>query len=290
MRIALHGKYFSQEAYPFIKTLGEILSHHQADLFVSEHFASFLSSVAIKLSNFKVFAHKDALPSVNLMISVGGDGTLLQTVAYIGNASVPILGINTGRLGFLSTMPKENIAQALEDYFQGRYGIDERTLIRLAADMPLTQPNFALNEIAILKKDSASMITVQACIDGIFLSTYWSDGLIIATPTGSTGYSLSCGGPIVLPHSQSLVITPISPHNLSVRPLVISDEATLTFKIKSRHKNILISLDSRSQAVDTNVQLTVKKEAFKIRLVKIGNKSIFDTLRQKLHWGLDARN
>ncbi|MCG8340471.1 MAG: NAD kinase [Cytophagales bacterium] len=291
MKVALHGKEFSEEATPFMEDLLATLAKYQTDLFVSERFFTFLETTSIQFPASNVFTQEDDLTSFNLMISMGGNGTLLETITYVGDTEIPILGINTGRLGFLATVPKEDIAYALANYFNGDYVIDDRTLIRWEADPPiLEKANFALNEITILKKGSSSMITVHAFIDGEPLNVYWADGLIIATPTGSTGYSLSCGGPVVLPQSTSLLITPISPHNLTLRPLVVPDKSVLTFKVESRNKKFLVSFDSRSKTVETNVKLTIRKEVFKAKLIKIGHISIFDTLRQKLHWGLDVRN
>ena len=291
IKIALHGKEFSKEASSFMEDLLTTLAQHQTDLFVSEKFFTFLEATSIRFPTSHVFTQGDDLTAFNLMISMGGNGTLLEAITYVGDAEIPILGINTGRLGFLATVPKEDIAYSLTNYFNGDYVIDERTLIRWETDPPtLAQANFALNEITILKKDSSSMITVHAFIDGEPLNVYWADGLIIATPTGSTGYSLSCGGPVVLPQSTSLLLTPISPHNLTLRPLVIPDKSVLTFKVESRNKKFLVSFDSRSKTIETDVQLIISKEVFKAKLIKIGHRSIFDTLRQKLHWGLDIRN
>lgn len=290
-KVALHGKEFSEEAISFMEDLLTTLSKYQTDLFVSEKFFTFLAASSMQFPTSNVFTQEDDLTTFDLMISMGGNGTLLETITYVGNTGIPILGINTGRLGFLATVPKEDIAYALANYFNGDYVIDDRTLIRWDADPPiLEQANFALNEITILKKDSSSMITVHAFIDGEPLNVYWADGVIIATPTGSTGYSLSCGGPVVLPQSTSLLITPISPHNLTLRPLVVPDKSVLTFKVESRNKKFLVSFDARSKTLETSVKMTVRKEVFKAKLIKIGRISIFDTLRQKLHWGLDARN
>jgi NAD+ kinase len=209
----------------------------------------------------------------------------------VGNAEIPILGINTGRLGFLATTPKEKIEQALTDLLNRNYKIDARTLIKMESNRPIFQDiDFALNEFGILKTDSSSMITVHTYVDGDYLNSYWADGLIVATPTGSTGYSLSCGGPIVLPHSNNFIITPVSAHNLNVRPLIVSDQSEITFKIESRSNKFLVSLDSKSESVDNDVKLTVRKEDFQAKLVTFSYSNYFDTLRQKLNWGLDLRN
>jgi NAD+ kinase len=223
--------------------------------------------------------------------SVGGDGTLLETVTYIGSREIPILGINTGRLGFLATTSPYQVKSAIHALFNGYFTYDDRTLIHVESDRDVFDGvNFGLNEFTIIKRDTSSMIVVKTFIDGEYLNTYWADGIIIATPTGSTGYSLSCGGPVVLPQSNNFIISPVSPHNLNVRPMVVSDNSIISFEIQGRSKNYLISLDSRSRVVEASVQLAVRKESFKARLVKLNGDNFLHTLRNKLNWGLDARN
>jgi NAD+ kinase len=225
------------------------------------------------------------------MISIGGDGTLLASVRYVAGTETPILGINTGRMGFLATVAQEEALAALARFFQGQYTLDTRTLLALENGcVPTAQPNFALNEVAFLKQDSSAMMAIALCIDGALATTYWADGLMVATPTGSTGYSLSCGGPIVLPSANSLVVTPVSPHNLSVRPLVVPDNAVLSVRVESRNHKFLITLDGRAYPSNTDQELTVRKAPFQLHLVKVDQSNLFDVLRQKLHWGLDVRN
>jgi NAD+ kinase len=209
----------------------------------------------------------------------------------VGNKQIPILGLNTGRLGFLATVATDKIEEAVEELAKGNYQIESRTLLSLTSSKKLFHgANFALNEFTIHKKDTSSMITVHTYIDGKYLNSYWADGLIVATPTGSTGYSLSCGGPLITPGAKNFVITPVSPHNLNVRPIIVSDEAEISFEIEGRTDKFMISLDSRSTSIASEMKLSVKKEAFSAKLVKLPTYHFFDTIRQKLNWGLDLRN
>lgn len=216
---------------------------------------------------------------------------MLESVTYIGKTEVPILGINTGRLGFLAITSRDDIEAALEALFTGAYKVESRTMLRLHSSAKLFGSlNFALNDFTIMKKDTSSMITVHVFVDGELLNSFWSDGIIVSTPTGSTGYSLSCGGPLVYPKSESFIITAVSPHNLGTRPIVISDKSEITFEIEGRSKKYLISLDSRFETVDDSVKLKVEKEKFCTKLVQLSGHHYFNTLRQKLNWGLDIRN
>jgi NAD+ kinase len=291
MKIGLHGKFFSKEIFPFIASLFHTLSKQEVSLFVSQPLDTFLQSSAIQLPNIQPLTRVEDFKDLDLMISMGGDGTLLEAVSYVKTSETPVLGINIGRMGFLATVAQENALAALEIFWQGTYSLDKRSFLQLNGyGSPAMNADFALNEVAFLKQDSSAMIAIHASIDGELLTTYWADGLIVATPTGSTGYSLSCGGPIVLPSAHNLVITPVSPHNLSVRPLIVPDNAVLSFKVMSRNQKFLVTLDSRSHTVNTDVELTVRKAPFQAHLVKVGQSNIFDILRQKLHWGLDVRN
>lgn len=291
MKIALHGKAIDQETCPYVQEVVDELYNREAELYISQHFLKEMRKYNIQLRKVESFHRKDSLEKLDFMFSLGGDGTLLDTITYVGEAELPVVGINTGRLGFLATTPKEKIKAVIDALYNNYYSYDYRTLIRLDADLDLFEGmNYSLNEFAILKKDSSSMIVVHAYIDGEFLNSYWADGLIIATPTGSTGYSLSCGGPLVLPQSNNFIVTPVSPHNLYVRPMVVSDNSVLSFEIEGRSKNFLVSLDSRSRTVDASIQMAVRKENFRAKLVKLTGYNFFDTLRQKLNWGLDNRN
>ena len=291
MNVGLHGKNFLGNVPPWIASLLHFLNQREANLFVSQPLETLLKSSVIPLPIMHPLVSTGDSKQLDLMISIGGDGTLLQAVNYVGASETPVLGINTGRMGFLATMAQENALAALATFWQGTHALDKRTLLQLEDyGAPTSETYFALNEVAFLKRDSSSMIAIHASINGSLHTTYWADGLIVATPTGSTGYSLSCGGPIVLPSAHNLIITPISPHNLAVRPLVVPDNAILSFKVESRNQRCLAAVDGRSRAIDTNVELTVRKAPFKAHLVQVGKHNIFDVLRQKLHWGLDVRN
>ena len=216
---------------------------------------------------------------------------MLDTVTYTGAYETPIVGVNLGRLGFLATTPRDEIEEAVELLYEGEYFVESRSMIHVDANRELFEPyNYALNELTITKRDTSSMILVHTKVDGDYLNSYWADGLIVSTPTGSTGYSLSCGGPLVHPKLKNFIITPVSPHNLNVRPIIVSDESTITFNIEGRSRQFLASVDSRSKSIDDKVEITVKRESFEANLVQFKKKSYFDTLRNKLNWGVDARN
>jgi NAD+ kinase len=291
MKIGIHGKEFNRQYVPFIRKLFELLQKNKVEVFVSEKFSRQLSTSAFRNFNWKTFDHGYDLKKLMAMLSIGGDGTLLETVTYIGKAETPILGINTGRLGFLATISQAETEQAIQKIIEGDFSIDKRALLKLEASKKIFgKLNFALNDFTLMKKGSSSMITVHTFIDGAFLNSYWSDGIIVATPTGSTGYSLSCGGPLVFPRSGNFVITPVSPHNLTVRPIVVADTSEITFQVEGRIKKFLVTLDSRYAEIDDTVKLKVVKADFKANLVQLKGQHFFKTLRQKLNWGLDIRN
>jgi NAD+ kinase len=291
MKVAIHGRKLKAEALPHIQDMFDELHRLGIQVWLSKAFHNQIKSMPVNLGNFSVYKSKIDLQHVQFFFSIGGDGTLLDSVTEVGELEIPIVGINTGRLGFLATTAKEQVKKAINDLKSNSYTIDKRALVRLESDIDLFEGvNFGLNEIAILKKDTSSMITVHTFINGEFLNSYWADGLIIATPTGSTGYSLSCGGPVVLPRSSNFVLTPVSPHNLAVRPMIVSDKSTITFEVECRAKNVLVSIDSRSATVSAKKSLAVVKENFSAKLVMFDGYSFFETLRQKLNWGVDARN
>jgi NAD+ kinase len=229
--------------------------------------------------------------SFDCIISLGGDGTLLDTVTLVRDKNIPVLGINFGRLGFLASIGKDNLSAAVQALVNRTYVTDQRTLIHLDANIPLFgETPYALNEFAIHKRDTSSMIKIHTYLNGEFLNTYWSDGLIVSTPTGSTGYSLSCNGPVVFPDSGSFVITPVAPHNLNVRPIIVPDNNIISFEVEGRADDFICTLDSRKEIVDKDVQLAVHKESFSIRLVRLNENNFLQTLREKLAWGFDRRN
>jgi NAD+ kinase len=291
MKIALHGLAFKAEYISDIETLFSELKNHQIDILVTESMDRALKMLGSKSLNYWVIENEEDLASVDFMITIGGDGTLLDAVCLVGRMEIPILGLNTGRLGFLATAVTDRIGEVIENLATGDFQIESRSLISLDCNRRLFNGiNFALNEFTIHKRDTSSMITVHTFIDGKYLNSYWADGLIVSTPTGSTGYSLSCGGPLITPGAKSFVITPVSPHNLNVRPIIVSDDCEISFEIEGRSEKFLISLDSRSTSISSEVKLRVKKELFSAKLVKLPHYHFFDTLRQKLNWGFDMRN
>jgi NAD+ kinase len=238
-----------------------------------------------------VFKHfSEVKNQTEMVLSIGGDGTILDSVVMVKESQIPIFGINFGRLGFLASLGKDKIYEAVDAIERGQYMIDKRTLIELQCNKPLFEDSFALNDMTIQRKDQSSMITVNAYLNGEMLNTYWADGLIVSTPTGSTGYSLSCGGPILYPTSGNFAITPIAPHNLNVRPMVVSDEVVLSFEVTGRGDSFLCTLDSRFKSIDSSFQLAVKKAPFCANIVQLTDQSFLSALKSKLSWGMDQRN
>ena len=235
--------------------------------------------------------YEDIKDDVTFLISIGGDGTLLEKITLVRDSEIPVLGINTGRLGFLANVSIDEIENAIQALVHKKYTVDSRTLLRLETNLKLFgEANFALNEINVHARESSVMMTIHTYINGEYLNTYWSDGLIISTPTGSTAYSLSCGGPIVIPDSKSFIITPIAPHNLNARPLIISDNDVVSLKVEGRSKSFRVSLDSRSARIEAGTELTIRKERFTINLIRLAEHNFIQTLRNKLSWGIDKRN
>jgi NAD+ kinase len=291
MRIAVHGKEFNRQSAPYILRVFEVLKQQSVDILVTEKFSKYLKAAAFKKIKYKTFTHGDSLKYVDAFVSIGGDGTLLEAVTYIGKAEIPILGINAGRLGFLATNAKEEAEQAILKVCAGQYTLDQRSALKVETNKDVFgKLNFALNDVTLVKKDTSSMITIHTYLNGEFLNSYWADGIIVSTPTGSTGYSLSCGGPLIFPKSENFVITPVSPHNLTVRPIIVPDNVEITFGVEGRSKKFLVSLDSRVAAVDYTIKLKVSKADFAVNLIQLEGQNYFRTLRHKLNWGLDIRN
>jgi NAD+ kinase len=291
MKIAIYGRKYNDSATVYMQQLIDCLVENQVEIVIYSAFQAFLSPRVNLPKNIEVFNSYDELKEVKYLISVGGDGTLLDTVTFVRDSGIPIIGINMGRLGFLASIAKQEIKTAVESLMKGHFTIDKRSLIRVESNIPLFNGvNYGLNEVTIHKKDTSSMIIVHAYLNGEFLNSYWADGLILATPTGSTGYSLSCGGPIIFPNSENFVITPISPHNLNVRPIIISDNQVITFEVEGRSAHYLATLDSRTETLETTVQLAVRKESFELNLIRLSTENYLGTLRNKLMWGLDTRN
>ena len=291
-KFAIYGREFKDEHLKGLQHFFELMDNRKAEYQIYDHFATYLSSRLNLKADIPTCSRESFDPSdIDIMLSIGGDGTMLDTTTMIKDSNLPILGINTGRLGFLSSINLNQIDDALAQIFEGAYMIDKRTVLKVETDEKIFEDeNFALNEVTLHKKDSQSMIVIHVYVDGKFLNTYWADGLIIATPTGSTAYSLSCGGPIILPGSHNLIITPVAPHNLNVRPVLISDQSVITLKMEGRDSNFLMSLDSRSTTLKEDAVVTVQRHSFSINLVRLKNHSFLKTLRNKLHWGYDRRN
>jgi NAD+ kinase len=291
MRIAIYSRGLESEHLEGLKLLLAEFSYYEIEpVIYQDFFNQFYSSIDIT-NKYSTFNQSDSLEEVDFLISLGGDGTLLDSVTFVGDKGIPVLGINYGRLGFLASIGKEEISAAIESLVKRTFVLDKRSLVHLDANMPLFNGvAFALNEFTIHKKDTSPMIKIHTYLNGEFLNTYWADGLIVATPTGSTGYSLSCNGPVVFPNSASFVITPVSPHNLNIRPLVIPDDSVISFEVEGRTDGFLCTLDSRREIASKDVLLAIRKEAFSMNLVRLNENNFLQTLRNKLSWGLDKRN
>ena len=294
MKIAIFGQYYQNDTRPIIRDIFVFFNANDVELVIEETFLEILYREQIVKKQYKTFSdYSDLNSSFDAMISIGGDGTILRAATYVRDSGIPILGINAGRLGFLAKVQKEDIDDFLHIVLNKKYAISHRTLLSLSSDANiegLADINFAMNEITVSRKDTTSMITIETYLNGEYLNSYWADGLIISTPTGSTGYSLSCGGPILTPEVAAFVITPIAPHNLNARPLVIPDATEIELRVSGREDNYLVSLDSRIASVSNNAVLKIKKTSFKINMIEIPDETFFKTLRNKLLWGEDKRN
>lgn len=292
MKIGIYGRQFNSNVLPYVQQVFDCLVKQNTDVYVYHDFYNFVTDKVFLPKEFKTFkTHTDLQSNVDVLVSLGGDGTMLDSVTLVKNSGVPIIGINFGRLGFLASINKDGIQRAIDGILNNDFTLDTRSLLEVTSNQKLFGDfNFALNDFTIHKRDTSAMILIHCFKDGEFLNSYWADGLIIATPTGSTAYSMSCGGPIVFPKSGNFVITPISPHNLNVRPVVLSDTSVLTFEIEGRSAKYLVSCDSRTEVIDSSIKLTVKRAGFDINLVRLNNESYLSTLRNKLLWGIDTRN
>ncbi len=294
MKVAVFGRFYNLTTTFAVDTLFKYLKKKDIDAYIESEFYSLINDNdpdKIKYLSNKQFDTLDT--SFDLFISIGGDGTILRAITFVKNLGIPIIGINTGRLGFLATIPVNDIELAIQNIIDGKYKISERSLLSIetsSENEDIKAMNFALNEIAVSRKNTTSMITVETYLNGEYLTSYWSDGLIVSTPTGSTGYSLSCGGPVITPDTNSFVITPIAPHNLSARPLIITDSTEIQLKVTGREESHLVSLDSRIATLDNGTIIKIKKAPFKIKMVDLLNESFLTTLRKKLLWGEDRRN
>ncbi|MBR9920442.1 MAG: NAD kinase [Bacteroidetes bacterium] len=293
MQVVVYSQLLKEKDIPYVQSLFDALHDHGINTFV---YTPYLETLEGKIhfsrdvGSFESFLDF-SVKKIDYVITLGGDGTILSAVTLVRDSGVPIMGINLGRLGFLASIEKTKIKEAVKALFQGKYRISERTLLGLSCNFPLFEKfPYALNDFTLLKRDTSSMITMHAYVNGAYLNTYYADGIIVSTPTGSTGYSLSCGGPIVFPDSGNFVITPVAPHNLTVRPIVISDDSVITFEVEGRTENFLCTLDSRFETVTSQHRLAISKSDFKIRVVALENRDFLHTIREKLSWGIDSRN
>tara|TARA_B100000900_G_scaffold156050_1_gene132671 strand:+ start:14469 stop:15347 length:879 start_codon:yes stop_codon:yes gene_type:complete len=292
MRIAIYGNPFNPVKAKYVQHLIQKLEENYVPIIIEHQFHDFLIDHVQFKKDIDIFdSPRELQENADILLSIGGDGTLLNTITLIRNSGIPVLGINTGRLGFISSVSTDQIDNAINQLLKKEYMLEERTLLQLDTNNQLFgETNFALNEVTVLKKDTSSMIRIHAFLDDEFLNSYWADGLIIATPTGSTGYSLSCGGPIVVPGTENFIIAPIAPHNLNVRPVIVSEERVLKLRVEDRDELALVSLDSRSRAIDPTLELKIRKADFKVNLIKLNSQSFIATIREKLMWGKDKRN
>ena len=294
MKIAVFGQYYQNNTHTIVEKVVAFLEEKNIEICFYSVFYQKLLENNVSIGSYSTFNSHDCLTqNFDYLISIGGDGTILRAATFVRDSNIPIIGINAGRLGFLATIQEENIENLLHRVIVKDFSISKRTLVSLHSEpgnSDLEDINFALNEITVSRKDTTSMITIDTFINNEYLNSYWADGLIISTPTGSTGYSLSCGGPVIMPTSNCFVITPIAPHNLTARPLIIPDNSELTLKIKGREEQYLVSLDSRITSVSNETTLTVKKSNFHISIIEFPEEGFLRTIRKKLLWGEDKRN
>ena len=293
MIIGIYGIQFNPLKVKIFQDLFNYLTEFKQlnKVYVYQPFLELIQQNISGTENFEAFNQYEEVKQFDLMFCLGGDGAMLDTLCILKDSGVPVLGVNTGRLGFLSGISSNDIKGPIKEVLTGEYTIDKRNILQLNSTSKLFGDlNVALNEVTIHKKDSSSMMIIHAYVDDEYLNSYWADGLIISTPTGSTGYNLSCSGPIIIPGSNVFVITPIAPHNLNVRPLIIPNDKTITLKLEGRDDEFLVSLDSRSIAVPSSEELKIQKGEFQLNVIRPKNHSFLSTLRNKLAWGLDARN
>jgi len=292
MLVALYNRTFEEQDVPMLKHILQLLEFHKIQtVFYRDFYLALQKYVPFSVTP-RLFTGRVDLPAhTDMLFSLGGDGTMLDTVSFVGNSNIPLIGINLGRLGFLAAIPEEELEAAMLSLIRGSYTLEKRSLIHLDSSVPLFDgAPYALNEFTLHRKDSSSMIKIHTYLNGEFLNTYWQMAFIVATPTGSTGYSLSCGGPVVFPQASSFVITPVAPHNLNTRSIIVPDDNVISFEVEGRTEQVLCTLDARTESVGMGVQLAVKRESFTISLVRPDEHNFLKTIRQKLYWGIDRRN
>jgi NAD+ kinase len=292
MKIALYARNVKDNLPDYVKTLSTKLNRENIKLTIFHSYFEFLKKEFAFNLEIETFKSYDCInKNTDCIISLGGDGTILETLDLVRNSGIPVLGVNTGRLGFLASVYKEDFGKAIDFLLSKKYKLDKRAVIELIEPYGYFGTlNWAVNELTVLKKDSSAMINIEAFINGSLLNSYWADGLIISTPTGSTAYSLSCGGPIIVPDAENFVITPIAPHNLNVRPIIISNNSEITLKVHGRSPEYLLSLDSRHTTINNSYEIRLKKSDFTFNLINLDSQNFFKTLRDKLMWGIDKRN
>jgi NAD+ kinase len=294
MKIGIYGQFYHENSEAYIQLILDALQKKNVEIVIEENFLDIINlhqDITKNFSGVDTFSQLDN--TYDLFFSIGGDGTILKSVTFVRDLGIPIVGINTGRLGFLATIQKEEIAKSINQILNGDYLISKRSVLTIETEPSNSEIhplNFALNEVAVNRKNTTSMIKVETLVNDKYLTSYWSDGLIVSTPTGSTGYSLSCGGPVIDPSARSVVITPIAPHNLNARPLVLPDNSVVSLKVSGREKSYLVSLDSRIATLENETTIIIKKAPFHINLVQLHDDSFIKTLRKKLLWGEDKRN
>ena len=288
--IALFGKTIAPENGEYMRQLFKELADNQVEIVVYQPFVDIIAAFVPDGVQYKVFSsHADM--KADLLFSIGGDGTILDTVPFVLDSGMPVVGINMGRLGFLSSLSKNEIGKAVDSVLSGDYSVEQRTLLELVSPKNVFgDVHYALNELNVIRNPEHSLLAVKVFVDDVYLNTYWGDGILLATPTGSTAYSLSAGGPIIVPNAKNFVITPIATHNLTVRPVVIPDDSVIRIQVEGREKKFVFSMDSRSCTLDTSVQLEVRKAGFCLNLVRMRGEDFFGTIRNKLMWGKDNRN
>jgi NAD+ kinase len=290
MTIAVYARNTKDNNSDYLEQLIALSTKENFRVTVFKPYLDFLNSSLAKSFTVDTFINSEELISkADYVISLGGDGTMLETLEYVRKSGIPVLGVNTGRLGFLAAVYKEDFGKAIQLLIKEKFTLDKRELIELDKTTCFNEVNYALNEFTIHKKESSAMISIETYVNGVFLNSYFADGLIVSTPTGSTAYSLSCGGPIMVPDSDNFIITPIAPHNLNVRPIVISNNKTLSFKVSGRSDSFNVSLDSRTQTIKNQSDLQIKKADFKFNMINLEGQHFFETLRNKLFWGVDKR-
>jgi len=290
MTIALFGKNIAPENGDYMRRLFNELSDNQVEITVYQPFADLVKTFVPEGVNYTVFHSHDDL-NADILFSIGGDGTILDTVPFVRDSGMPVLGINMGRLGFLSSISKNEIGEAVKSVLAGDYSVEHRTLLELVApENVFGDVRYALNELNVIRNPEHSLLAIKVFVDDVYLNTYWGDGILLATPTGSTAYSLSAGGPIIAPNAKNFVITPIATHNLTVRPVVIPDDSVIRIQVEGRERKFVFSMDSRNCTLDTSVQLEVRKAHFCLNLVRMRGEDFFGTIRNKLMWGKDNRN